>query len=332
MSAAVVGPATSRSRRWRARAFEIYAFGSTWLGVAILVGLLAVIVWQAWGWLNLDFLANFHSRFPRRAGIKAGLWGSLWLMLFTTLFAVPIGIGAAIYLEEYAKGKRLTNFIQLNLSNLAGVPSVVYGILGLTAFVRMFGLFGTEEQIHEIAMGIFTLKIPIPLGRCVLAGAMTLALLVMPMVIVAAQESLRAVPQSLRHASYALGATQWQTIRHQVLPAAMPGILTGIILAVSRAIGETAPLVMIGALTYIALTPGDIESPTHLVTNPQGVLDAPFSQFSALPIQIFNWVSLPQADYQHVAAAGIVVLLAVLLLLNGLAMYLRLRYQKRVRW
>lgn len=332
MTATTVQSRITGRRLLLARSFEAYAFVSTWICVLILAALLSAILWQSWGWLNADFLTKFDSRFPAKAGIKAGVWGSVWVIILTGFFSIPIGVGAAIYLEEYAKGTWLTRLIQINLSNLAGVPSVVYGILGLTAFVRMFGWFGSEEHTFELAVGIGTLKVPIPLGRSVLAGSMTLGLLVLPMVIIAAQESLRAVPPSIRHGAYALGATHWQTVRHQVLPAALPGILTGIILAVSRAMGETAPLVMIGALTYVAFTPGDIGSVADIVRNPQGVLDAPFSLFTALPIQIFNWVSRPQADYQHVAAAAIVVLLVVLLLLNGLALYLRQRYQKQIRW
>lgn len=317
--------------RW-ATVFGMFCQAATWLGIVVLFILLGGVVWQAHGWMNWSFLTNFHSRHPEQAGILAGLWGSFWLIGFTTLFSVPTGVGAALYLEEYATQGRLTRVIQVNLSNLAGVPSIVYGILGLTVFVRMFGLIGSQPRIIEIALGFATLQIPIPLGRSVISAALTLSLLILPVVIIAAQEALRAVPSSIRSASYALGATRWQTIRHQVLPAALPGIMTGVILSISRAIGETAPLVMIGALTYVASTPGDISSPNDLLTNPQGVLEAPFDTFTAIPIQIYNWVSLPKTEYQHVTAAGILVLLAVLLVLNLTAIFIRYRFQKRLRW
>lgn len=302
---------------------------STFFGIGVLVVLLAGVVWQAAGWLNWSFLANYDSRFPEQAGILAGLWGSIWLILYTVLFSVPIGIGAALYLEEYSTDGWMKRLVQVNLANLAGVPSIVYGILGLTAFVRMFGV---EPKVLEVSLLFTELQIPIPFGRTVVAGAMTLSLLILPVVIVAAQEALRAVPPSIRQASYALGATQWQTIRHQVVPAAIPGMMTGVILAISRAIGETAPLVMIGALTYVAFTPGDITNPIDLVTNPKGVVEVPFDTFTALPIQIFNWVSRPKTEYQHVSAAGILVLLVVLLSLNAVAIFVRHRYQNRMRW
>ncbi len=320
------------ARHRQGRLFGAVCMASTWFGIGVLVVLLAGVTWQAGGWLNWSFLTHFDSRHPEQAGILAGLWGSLWLILFTTLFSVPVGVGAALYLEEYESNGWLQRLVQVNLSNLAGVPSIVYGILGLTVFVRMFGVFGSQPKVVEMSLGFIDVHIPLPFGRTVIAAALTLTLLILPVVIVAAQEALRAVPSSIRTASYALGATKWQTIRHQVLPAAAPGILTGVILAVSRAIGETAPLVMIGALTYVAFTPGDISSPTDIITNPAGLAEAPFDTFTALPIQIFNWVSRPKTEYQHVAAAGILVLLMVLLVLNGVAITLRHRYQKRIRW
>jgi phosphate transport system permease protein len=320
------------SRHRVGRLFGLVCMCSTWFGIVTLVVLLASILWQGLGWLNWDFLTSFDSRHPEQAGILAGLWGSLWLIFFTTLLSVPIGVGAALYLEEYASDSRLTRLIQVNLSNLAGVPSIVYGILGLTVFVRMFGAFSEGAKVLEIPIIFATLRVPLPLGRSVISGSLTLSLLILPVVIVAAQEALRAVPSSIRTASYALGATRWQTIRHQVLHASLPGILTGVILSISRAIGETAPLVMIGALTYVAFTPGDIESPVDIVRNPQGLADAPFDTFTALPIQIFNWVSQPETSYQHVAAAGIIVLLVVLLVLNSAAIVIRNRFQKRMKW
>ncbi len=325
--------ASQLARRHRqGRVFELACRLSTWFGIAVLIVLLFGVTWQAAGWLNSDFLTNFDSRHPEQAGILAGLWGSFWLIVMTSLFAVPIGVGAAIYLEEYAGDGWLTRVIRVNLANLAGVPSIVYGILGLTVFVRMLGLFQGQDKLLVVPLLVADLKIPLPLGRTVVSGSLTLTLLILPVVIVAAQEALRAIPPSIRHASLALGATDWQTIRHQVLPAALPGILTGIILSLSRAMGETAPLVMIGALTYVAFTPGGIDSPDDFVTNPSGVVQAPFDTFTALPIQIFNWVSRPKTEYQHVAAAGILVLLIVLLVMNAAALYCRYRFQKRIRW
>jgi phosphate transport system permease protein len=241
-------------------------------------------------WVSWDFLTRYPSRIPERAGIKSAILGSLWMMALTAAISFPLGVGAAIYLEEYAPRTWITRLLQTNISNLAGVPSIVYGILGLAIFVRFFGL-----------------------GRSVLAGAATLALLVLPVVIIAAQEALKAVPRSLREASYGVGATKWQTIRHQVLPVALPGILTGTILSLSRAIGETAPLIMIGALTFIAFSP-----------------TSPMDPFTVLPIQIFNWAAKPQAEFHELAAGAIIVLLAVLLVMNAGAIVLRNRFQKRL--
>jgi len=319
-------------RGWSGRIFSTACLLSAWFGIVVLVVLLGGVIWQASGWLNGHFLSSFDSWHPEQAGILAGLWGSLWLVGLTALISIPIGVGAALYLEEFAGDNRLTRLIQLNLANLAGVPSIVYGILGLTAFVRIFGMFHGQPQVLVVPLFVADLRIPLPFGRTVIAGALTLSLLILPVIIVAAQEALRAIPGSIRHASLALGASRWQTVRHQVLPPALPGILTGVILSVSRAIGETAPLVMIGALTYVAFTPGDITRPADIVNNPQGVLHAPFDTFTALPLQIFNWVSRPQPEYQHVAAAGILVLLIVLLTLNSTAIVLRHRFQNRHRW
>ncbi len=320
------------TRRRKERVFSVVCWLSTWFGLAVLVVLLAGIFWQAAGHLNLGLLTHYDSRFPEQAGILAGIWGSFWVILLTSAISIPIGVGAALYLEEFAGETRLTRLIQVNLANLAGVPSIVYGMLGLTVFVRMFGLFGSQSKRVVISLLFVDLQIPLPFGRSVIAGALTLSLLILPVIIVAAQEALRAVPASIRHASFALGATHWQTVRNQVLPAALPGILTGVILSVSRAIGETAPLIMIGALTYVAFTPGDIAGPMDIFRNPQGVLDAPFDTFTALPILIFNLVSRPNVKYQQVAAAGILVLLIVLLCLNAAAVLIRHRSQKRLRW
>lgn len=275
-------------RQWTERTFSLLCLIATAVGII----LLALLIWDVYreGVMRLswEFLESFPSRFPEKAGVKSALWGSIWLMLLTALFAIPVGIGAAIYLEEYASKRRLTRLIELNISNLAGVPSIVYGILGLALFVRGLSF-----------------------GRSLLAGALTMALLILPLIILSSQEALRAVPKSIREASYSLGSTRWQTTWHQVLPVALPGVLTGIILALSRAMGETAPLIMIGALTFVAFTP-----------------QTPLDPFTALPIQIFNWASRPQEGFRHAAAAGIIVLLALLLTMNAAAIYIRNRYRK----
>jgi phosphate transport system permease protein len=336
MSASTNEPATSLLRterhdvsRWTARLFEWTCAFSTWFGLGVLVILLLGVLWKGAGWLSPSFLTSYDSRHPEQAGVLAGLWGSFWLVSLAALIAVPVGIGAAVFLEEYAKKGWLRTLIEINLANLAGVPSIVYGILGMAVFVKMFGI---HPKVLEIWLPFTSLAIPIPFGRTVLSGALTLALLILPIVIVASREALRAVPPSIRHASYALGATHWQTVRHQVLPTAIPGILTGVILAVSRAIGETAPLLMVGAAVFVASTPGGIESPVDLVRHPAGVIEAPFDSFTALPIQIFNWVSRPEAEYQHVAAAAIIVLLSVLQVFNIAASVARARMRKRARW
>jgi phosphate transport system permease protein len=238
---------------------------------------------------GVDFLTSPLSSDPAKAGVSQALWGTLWIGIIVAVSAFPLGIATAVYLEEYASTSRLTRLIDINIRNLAGVPSIVYGILGLALFVRTLGL-----------------------GRSVLSGALTLSLLILPVIILASQEAIRAVPDSIRQASYGLGATRWQTVRLQVLPMAMPGILTGTILALSRAIGETAPLVMIGALSFVAFTP-------------RGPLD----QFTVLPLQIFNWISRPQEEFRQLAAGAIIVLLIVLLLMNTAAILLRNRYYRR---
>lgn len=276
-------------RRRLASVFRYVCTLVTWAGVLLLGLLLYHVSRQGVEWLDLEFLQSFPSRFPERAGIKSALWGTCWVISFTALFSIPLGVASAIYLEEYARKGRLARWIEINLSNLSGVPSIVFGILGLVIFVRTMAL-----------------------ERSVLAGSLTLALLILPVIVIAAREAIRAVPQSIRHASYALGATRWETVRHHVLPSAFPGILTGVILAVSRAIGETAPLIMIGALTYVAFVP-----------------ENPLSPFTTLPIQIFNWSSRPQQEFHYVAAAGIIVLLVVLLLMNATAIYIRHRLGRK---
>lgn len=285
------------------------------------------------GWLTLSFLTSFNSYEPTEAGILAGLWGSVWLISLTALMVVPLGVGAAIYLEEYAKPTRLTKLIQLNIANLAGVPSIVYGILGFTVFSRMFGLFDGQKTVISISLLLIpSIDIPLPFGKIVLTGACTLALLSLPVVIISAQEALRSVPASLRHAAYALGATKWQTIWHQVLPAALPGILTGVILSLSRAIGEAAPLTVLGIAAQLSYAPGRISKISDIVQHPEGLLKAPFDTYTALPIQIYSWINEAAPNFEHVAAAGILVLLATLLTMNSVAIFIRQRFQQKIRW
>jgi len=259
------------------------------LALAALAALVYDVAHDGLRRLSWQFITSYPSRNPERAGILAALVGSLYVVGLTAAIAVPLGVGAAIHLEEYGGRGRVSRLIEVNIANLAGVPSIIYGLLGLGLFVRAMRM-----------------------ERSVLAGACTLALLALPVIIISTREALRTVPKSLREASFALGATKWQTIQYQVLPAAFPGILTGLILALSRTIGETAPLITIGALTYVPFLPTDIWSP-----------------FTVLPIQIFNWVSRPQAAFAENAAAGIVVLLALLLLMNAVAIVLRDRFQRR---
>lgn len=343
MSLSVESAQDELARRYfREKLFEKLCFAATWIGVVVLVVLLIGTIAKAVGWLDWQFMTSFDSRKPQDAGILAPLLGSLWLTVLTGLFAIPVGVGAAVYLEEYSSDTWLRRVIQTNLANLAGVPSIVYGILGLSVFVRMFGVFGTaqaaDSKVIILSLGFTHLRIPLPplpLGPCLLSGAGTLALLVMPTIIVASQEALRSIPPSIRHASLALGATRWQTVRHQVLPAAFPGILTGVILAMSRAIGEAAPLLMMGALMYVARAPGGIDSVKALFSGDpgfEGLMKAPYDKFTALPLQIYNWISRSEDRFQNVAAAGIVVLLVVLLSMNGVAIYLRQKYRKKLRW
>ena len=292
--------------------------------------MLTSVLWKSWGTLSFSFLTNYDSRLePENAGIFVALLGSFWLLILTAIFSIPIGIGAAIYLEEFATDNWLTRLIRLNIANLASVPSIVFGLLGLTVFVRMFSLFQAHARV--IPLGFASLRIPMPLGPTLIAGALTLSLLILPIIIIACQESLRSIPQTIRHAAYGLGATQWQAVRDQVFPAALPGMMTGVILAVSRAIGETAPLVVIGVAAFILNAPGDIEKPSDIISNPQGVLDAPFSEFTVMPFQIFTWASQAKPEYENTAAAGIVVLLVVLLVMNGIAVYTRYRFQKHLK-
>jgi phosphate transport system permease protein len=256
-------------------------------------------------WINPRFISSPQSADPERAGVRTAILGSLWTIVITILFAFPLGVGAAIYLEEYAIDTWINRLIQTNINNLAGVPSIIYGMLGLAVFVRM---------LEPLTSGrIFGLVDPSTAnGRTILSAGTTLGLLILPLLIINAQEAIKAVPLSLRQASFGLGATKWQTIWHHVLPNAMPGILTGTILAISRAIGETAPLVVVGASTFITVDPS-----------------GPFSKFTTLPIQIYQWTARPQDEFRNIAAAAILVLLGLLLTLNATAVLLRNRFSQR---
>jgi phosphate transport system permease protein len=271
--------------------FQIVSLSTLVIALAALAALIYDILKDGASRLSWSFITNIASRNAADAGVYHALMGTIWVIALTGLMALPIGVAAAIYLEEYGSRSRLARFIELNIANLAAVPSIIYGLLGLGLFVRLMGM-----------------------GQSVLAGAATLALLALPVVILSTREALRTVPKSIREGSYALGATKWQTIWHQVLPMATPGVLTGLILALSRSIGETAPLITIGALTYIPFAP-----------------DTVWSKFTVLPIQVFNWVSRPQADFKANAAAGILVLLALLLSMNAIAIIVRDRYQRQGR-
>ncbi len=278
-------------RRLGERAFWLLSALAIALPLLALAFLLSGVLSDAAGRISWQFLTSFPSRKPELAGILPALVGSIYLIGLTALLALPVGIGAAIYLEEYGRHSRLAGIIEINIANLAGVPSIIYGLLGLGVFVRGLGL-----------------------GRSLIAGAATMALLVLPMIIIVTREALRTVPMSLREACYGLGSTRWHAIWQVVLPSAFPGILTGAILAMSRAIGETAPLVVVGALTYVTFVPDGIDSP-----------------FTVLPIQIFNWVSRPQQGFIVNSAAAITVLLCTMLVLNGIAIYLRNRLQRKER-
>ncbi len=274
-------------RRRLGQILAVVLFFSTLFGLLVLTSLMVDVVRKGASWLDWQFLTSYPSRNPEEAGIKSAIVGSFWMMLLTALFSVPVGVGAAVYLEEYAPRGWFLRLIQLNIANLAGIPSVIYGILGLGLFVRYFAL-----------------------GRSLLAGALTMSLLVLPIIVISTQEALRAVPQGIRESAYALGATRWQVVSSHLLPIAAPGILTGIILALSRAVGETAPLVMIGALTFIAFLPESLLDP-----------------FTVLPIQIFNWTARPQEEFRGLAAAAIIVLMVFLFLMNLSAILLRNYYE-----
>ena len=279
------------TRHWVARAFRLIVFLATIIGMVVLAVLLADIAIDGIPRLNWDFLTSLGSSSPDTAGMYGGLIGSVWLISLTALFAVPLGIGAAIYLEEYANDSWLNRLVEVNISNLAGVPSIVYGLLALGIFVNYLGFLTG--------------------GTSILSGAAALSLLILPVIIIATREAVRAVPGKVREGAYALGATKWDTVWGHVLPMALPGAMTGTILALSRAIGETAPLIVVGAATFMTFTP-----------------DGPTDRFTALPIQIFGWTTLPQEGWEAVAAAGIVVLMVVLLLMNSIAITIRNRTQR----
>ena len=288
------GEATTLSRRKVKNAlFSLLALAAIFISMVTLAGLLIDLVGRGGSSLDTQFLTSSPSRIPAKAGILPALVGTLWVTVLVALITLPIGIGAAIYLEEYAGRGRIARLLKINISNLAGVPSIVYGIFGLAIFVRGFDL-----------------------GRTVFAASLTLSLLILPVVIISSAEALKAVPPSQREAAYALGATRWQVIRRALLPAAAPGILTGIVLAVARAVGETAPLILIGAVTFVTFVP----------TNPFE------DKYTVLPIQIFNWANRPQEAFLEISAAAILVLIALMLLLNGAAIYLRARLSRGLQW
>ena len=282
----------SDKNRLKDKAFQVFGVFCTLIGLVILAIFLVDIVIEGARRIDWDFISSLPSRRASRAGILTAWVGTIWVLLLTLLIAFPLGISAGVYLEEYTKKTRFSNFLEINIANLAGVPSIIYGLLGLEIFVRYMAL-----------------------GGSLLAGALTLSLLVLPIIIVTTREALKAVPKSIREGSFALGASKWQTVWLQVLPASFGGILTGIILALSRAVGEAAPLIVIGALAYVPFVP-----------------QTPMDAFTVLPIQIFNWTSRPQAAFLVNAAAAIIVLLFITFVLNGIAVYLRNRQQKKVKW
>ena len=280
-----------RKNRLKDQAFKIWGIFCTLLGLVLLAVFIGNILIDGIMRIDWEFVMNLPSRKPEKAGIYTALMGSIWVLLLTTLIALPIGIAAAIYLEEYSKKNKLATILEVNISNLAGVPSIIYGLLGLEVFVRI-----------------------LEMGASVLAGSFTLALLILPIVIVSTREALKAVPKSIRDASFAMGASRWQTVYYQLLPASFGGILTGIILALSRAVGETAPLIVIGALAYVPFAPSSV-----------------MDEFSVLPIQIFNWITRPQHGFVENAAAAIIILLLITFVMNGIAVYFRNKWQKKFK-
>lgn len=282
----------SELNRLKDKAFQVFGIFCTFIGLVVLAVFLFDIIIEGLGRIDWDFITSLPSRRASRAGIYTAWVGTLWILVLTALISFPLGVGAGVYLEEYGKKNRMANFLEINIANLAGVPSIIYGLLGLEIFVRQMRL-----------------------GGSLLSGALTLSLLILPIIIVTTREAIKAVPRTIRDGSYALGASKWQTVWFQVLPASFGGILTGIILALSRAVGEAAPLIVIGALAYVPFTPS-----------------SPLDEFTVLPIQIFNWTSRPQEEFLVNAAAAIIVLLLITFLLNGIAVYLRHKQQKKIKW
>lgn len=280
------------TNRFIDKAFRVIGIAATLAGLIVLAIFIIDILEEGVARIDWDFLMNLPSRRASKAGILTAWAGTVWILFLTAVIAIPLGVSAGIYLQEYGIKNRLASIIEVNIANLAGVPSIIYGLLGLEIFVRIFGM-----------------------GNSILAGACTLSLLILPVIVVATREALKAVPNSLREASYGMGATKWQTTWYQVLPAASGGILTGVILALSRAVGETAPLIVIGALAYVPFVPS-----------------SPMDEFTVLPMQIFNWVSRPQHEFLVNGAAAIIILLAITFVMNGIAIFLRNRWQKKINW
>jgi phosphate transport system permease protein len=280
-----------KKNRLKDQMFMIWGIACTFLGLILLTIFIGTIFIDGIQRIDWDFLTNLPSRKAERSGIFTAIMGSVWILVLTTIIALPLGIAAAIYLEEYSKKTKLSSLLEINISNLAGVPSIIYGLLGLEVFVRI-----------------------LEMGASVLAGSFTLALLILPIVIVSTREAIKAVPKSLRDASFALGASKWQTVSRQLLPASFGGILTGVILALSRAIGETAPLIVIGALAYVPFAP-----------------QTPMDEFTVLPIQIFNWITRPQQGFEVNAAAAIIILLFITFVMNGIAVYFRNKWQMKLK-
>lgn len=280
-----------QKNRLKDQVFKIWGIGCTLFGLVLLAVFIGDILIDGLMRIDWDFITDLPSRKAEKSGIYTALIGSIWILFLTTLIAFPIGVAAGVYLEEYSAKNRFSAILEINISNLAGVPSIIYGLLGLEVFVRIMGL-----------------------GASVLAGSLTLSLLILPIIIVATREAIKAVPKSIKDASFALGASKWQTIWYQVLPASAGGILTGVILALSRAVGETAPLIVVGALAYVPFAPSN-----------------PMDEFSVLPIQIFNWISRPQHGFIENAAAAIIILLLITFFMNGIAVYFRNKWQKKLK-
>jgi len=278
-----------QKNRLKNQLFKYWGIFCTIIGLVLLIVFIGDILIDGLRRIDWGFITSLPSRKAEKSGIYTALMGSIWILVLTTLIAVPVGVAAGIYLEEYSQKNKLAGLLEINISNLAGVPSIIYGLLGLEVFVRIMNL-----------------------GASVLAGSLTLSLLILPIIIVATREAIKAVPSSIRDASYALGASKWQTIQHQILPASGGGILTGVILALSRAVGETAPLIVVGALAYVPFAPQN-----------------PMDEFSVLPIQIFNWISRPQHGFIENAAAAIIILLLITFIMNGIAVYFRNKWQKK---